>query len=74
MFYAKSSKEQVHMMHEICSKQGLLMTGGSDFHGPGRTGRCQRGEFNTDSRFKLQELFGQLSNISNEHIRQQILA
>ncbi|MEZ5336302.1 MAG: PHP domain-containing protein [Methanolobus sp.] len=47
VFYANSSEKQVRTMYELCSVQGLIMTGGSDFHGIKRTGRCQLGEYNS---------------------------
>ncbi len=74
VFYAKSSKKKVHMMYDLCSKQGLLMTGGSDFHGIGRIGRCQLGEYNTYSKFKVRELLEQLCNNSNNYVRQKVMA
>ena len=46
VFYGNSSKEQVETMSNISRSNELLMTGGSDFHGPGRTGRCLLGRYN----------------------------
>lgn len=46
VFYGKSSKEHVDTMFNISEANGLLMTGGSDYHGPERTGRCPLGKYN----------------------------
>ncbi|WP_369076083.1 hypothetical protein [Methanolobus sediminis] len=59
VFYANSNKQQVLTMYELCSAQGLVMTGGSDFHGINRTGRCQLGEYNSYTA----ELFSDISCI-----------
>ncbi|WP_407355719.1 PHP domain-containing protein [Methanolobus sp. WCC5] len=69
VFYAKSSKDHVCMMYEICKKKQLIMTGGSDFHGPERFARCQLGEYNTYSMFNYQDLIEQLRR-SSDHQRQ----
>ncbi|MDW7732273.1 MAG: PHP domain-containing protein [Methanolobus sp.] len=45
VFYGNSTKEQVGIMYDIAGQHGLLMTGGSDFHGHERTGRCSLGEY-----------------------------
>ncbi|WP_177188063.1 PHP domain-containing protein [Methanolobus profundi] len=65
VFYANSNKEQVRTMYELCSKQSLIMTGGSDFHGPNRTGRCQLGEYNTYSRYEHHDMIRKLCYSSN---------
>ncbi len=59
VFYANSSRDQVLTMYKLCASQGLIMTGGSDFHGTDRTGRCQLGEYNS---YKA-ELFNDISGI-----------
>lgn len=74
VFYANSSKEQISTMYEMCVKQELMMTGGSDFHGPDRTKRCQLGEYNSNSMFKQQELFEQLTESVAGYSKQKVLA
>ncbi len=46
VFYGNSSIEQIGTMFNISKAKDLLMTGGSDYHGPGRTGRCMLGRYN----------------------------
>lgn len=46
VFYGKSSIEHIETMFNISEANGLLMTGGSDYHGPERTGRCPLGKYN----------------------------
>lgn len=74
VFYANSSEEQVRRMYELCSEQGLMMTGGSDFHGVGRTKRCQLGEYNTYSEFSHQKIAGVLYAGYNDYIAQKVIA
>ncbi|QLC49332.1 hypothetical protein HWN40_03165 [Methanolobus zinderi] len=47
VFYGNSTKKQIETMYNICRKHDLLMTGGSDFHGHARKGRCSLGGYNT---------------------------
>ena len=47
VFYGNSTKTQIEMMYDICRENDLLMTGGSDFHGHERKGRCSLGGYNT---------------------------
>lgn len=65
VFYANSSIEQVRTMYELCSSQGLLMTGGSDFHGVNRKGRCGLGEYNRYSGVFAGSGKGILYNVTN---------
>ena len=48
-FYVTHTPEQVEVLADRCDELDLLMTGSSDFHGPGHR------EF---SRFRAFELFG----------------
>ncbi|TGC08511.1 PHP domain-containing protein [Methanolobus halotolerans] len=69
VFYGNSTRQQVETMYDICKKHNLLMTGGSDFHGPGRTGRCSLGEYNIHGidfdQHKLIESLGRKTSILN---------
>jgi predicted metal-dependent phosphoesterase TrpH len=57
VFYGNSSKEQVQTMFNISGSNELMMTGGSDFHGPERTGRCLLGKYNVQGhRFDQRDL------------------
>ncbi len=47
VFYGNSTRTQIEIMHDICREHNLLMTGGSDFHGNGRKGRCSLGGYKT---------------------------
>jgi|GEM_PF-1708249 len=47
VFYGNSTKTQIEMMCDICRENDLLLTGGSDFHGYERKGRCSLGGYNT---------------------------
>lgn len=55
VFYGKNNWQQVKSMLELCRSYGLLMTGGSDYHGPGRTGRCPLGGYNIHNFYYDQE-------------------
>ena len=46
VFYGKNSWHQVKSILELCRTYDLLTTGGSDYHGPSRTGRCPLGSYN----------------------------
>lgn len=70
VFYANSNRKQVNLMFDLCSKKELIMTGGSDFHGPGRTGRCQLGQYNNYSMFRQKELIEQLHGSLNSPYKQ----
>jgi predicted metal-dependent phosphoesterase TrpH len=48
-FYATHTEEQTHMLHDRCSKLGMLQTGSADFHGP---------EHKLFSSFRAFQLFG----------------
>nr|WP_288070387.1 PHP domain-containing protein [Methanolobus sp.] len=74
VFYANSSKEQVNTMYELCSAQGLIMTGGSDFHGENRTGRCQLGEYNSYTAELFSDISGILVNSYNGNIMEKAIA
>jgi hypothetical protein len=67
VFYATSSKDQVRTMYELCSAQGLIMTGGSDFHGIKRTGRCQLGEYSSYTEIAFSDISGILYNGHSSH-------
>ncbi|WP_196214104.1 PHP domain-containing protein [Methanolobus vulcani] len=67
VFYANSSKEQVQKMYELCSAQRLIMTGGSDFHGTNRTGRCQLGEYNSYTSTLFRDISGILCKSYNNY-------
>jgi predicted metal-dependent phosphoesterase TrpH len=55
VFYGKNNWQQVKSMLDLCRSYGLLMTGGSDYHGPGRTGRCPLGGYNVHNFYYDQE-------------------
>lgn len=46
VFYGKNNYKKVKVMYDICNSYSVLMTGGSDYHGPGRNGRCPMGDYN----------------------------
>ena len=74
VFYANSNKEQVRTMYELCSAQGLIMTGGSDFHGVNRTGRCQLGEYNSFTAELFSDISGILCNGYNSSVIEKAIA
>ncbi|MBP1909368.1 putative metal-dependent phosphoesterase TrpH [Methanolobus bombayensis] len=67
VFYANSNEDQVRTMYELCSAQGLIMTGGSDFHGVNRTGRCQLGEYNSFTEIAFSDISGILCSTYNDY-------
>nr|WP_274377655.1 PHP domain-containing protein [Methanolobus vulcani] len=74
VFYANSSKDQIRTMYELCSAQGLIMTGGSDFHGINRTGRCQLGDYNSYTAELFSDISGILCNNYNSNIIEKAIA
>lgn len=64
VFYGNSSGEHIDTMFNISRENDLLMTGGSDFHGPGRSGRCLLGKYTTRGReFDQKELLRTIKNV-----------
>ena len=47
VYYGLYPEEERRHLLEICERFGLLPTGGSDYHGPGRAAECPIGESNT---------------------------
>lgn len=47
VFYGLNTKEQMQTMSGIADRHKLLKTGGSDYHGPNRTGKCPLGGYLT---------------------------
>ncbi|MEA2123724.1 MAG: 3,5-nucleoside bisphosphate phosphatase [Solirubrobacteraceae bacterium] len=50
VFYPTHDAEQTRLLHETCTKRGLLITGSSDFHGP------EHDKFNRFGTFELHGL------------------
>jgi predicted metal-dependent phosphoesterase TrpH len=44
VYYPHHSPEEIEMLLELCREYGLLVTGGSDFHGSGVEGGMLLGE------------------------------
>lgn len=64
VFYGKNNWQQVKSMLELCRSYNLLMTGGSDYHGPGRTGRCPLGSYNVHNfHYDQEKLIKMLSKL-----------
>ncbi len=57
-FYATHTAEHTRLLHEACTRRGLLTTGSADFHGP------DHGRFNAFRAFELHGLLPELGPLA----------